>query len=526
LWYCQRPEHRTKRNRSELFFDDSLDTVLVTTVDTGVNLSFAASFSITTMSTRSTRGITRNNDPAPETGAMDTAWDQLMARIGMDSPTLAELKRYGITSLKDLERYKDEGIDRFCVKMMKHPHPNRPEGAVVFVSPTTQEQLKTIRYWIRVQRRTGQPLHPDNCNDDVLLEINNRMDELEDIKKAETSNKVERPDKLKQMSDWLTFYDSWLTYTTSIRGAADIPITYVFREEEEVSAAALRKQYISDDVKYYHITKLSGRHFAADSNRVWSEIKVLTHGGPGWDHIKQFKPSQDGRQAILALRKQALSTSGIEARKDRALDSLEDLVFDGPKKSWTLEKYINGHLRAHNELEECKEAVTESQKIRKFLNNITDPRLDQDIRYVRGRREEYDTFEKVQQYLLLVSSGDKGRHKAPRRVAGIQAGVVGNRSEAKKDTSKPGGKYNGKLEGKSYSTQEWRSMERWQQDKVRELRKKKAAGGKRKVAQVTEERNEPDTAEEPDDNAGKQFGRAAHHQPAHQQKKPKNSTKE
>jgi hypothetical protein len=144
--------------------------------------------------------------------------------------------------------------------------------------------------------------------------------------------------------------------------------------------------------------RLSGQHYAADSKRLWSEIKVLTHGGPGWDHIKRYKDQENGRQAVLQLKRQALSTVGTKARKERAHDQLEDLSYNGPKKSWNLENYVNGHLKAHNELLECGKPHSESQKIRTFLKNLTDPRVEQDKRYLKGRPDEYHTFDKVQQY--------------------------------------------------------------------------------------------------------------------------------
>ena len=448
---------------------------------------------------------------ADVTGILATAWGRLMTRIGVDNPTIQELERYGVTSLLQLEKYKDDGITRFCTNLMKYPHPQRPQGQSVFVSPTSLETLKAIRYCIRTRRRTGQTLDPDACTDDEIYRTELRLEELDGIKKAAEGNDVEKPPKLKRMSDWLTFWDSWVTYTSSIRGAADIPITYVNRKKEEVDHEDLEKSYRSDDIRYYHTTQLSGLHYAADSQRVWSEIKVLTHGGPGWDHIKRYKDQEDGRQAVLQLQLQALSTAGTKARKEKAHDQLEDISYNGPKKSWTLENYVNGHLKAHNELLECGDPFSESQKIRMFLRNLTDPRMEQDKRYLKGRPDEYDTFDKVQQYMLLVSEGDRrGASKHPRQISAVGEDSAGKRKKPKGD-----GKFKGKLEARNYTIGEWRSMDDAQQQKVRELRaRKKNSKGNRKVAKVSESCGDGSDSEEPvtepEKDAGKQFGRAAH----------------
>jgi hypothetical protein len=244
---------------------------------------------------------------------------------------------------------------------------------------------------------------------------------------------------------------------------------------------------------------------------VWSEIKTLTQGGPGWDHIKKFKDNKDGRQAVLQLKRQALSTAGTKARKEKALAQLQELSYSGPKKSWTLENYINGHLKAHNELLECGDPYSESQKIWMFLQNLNDPRVEPDKRYLSGHPDEYDTFEKVQQYLLLVSEGDRrGGGKHPRQIS-----AVGEEDSGKGKRSKGNGKFKGKIEAKNYTLEEWRSMDDAQRKRVRELRaQKKKSNGKRKVAQVSETRNEEtesdDADAEPTKDAGKQFGRAAH----------------
>jgi hypothetical protein len=102
--------------------------------------------------------------------------------------------------------------------------------------------------------------------------------------------------------------------------------------------------------------------------------------------------------------------------------------------------------------------------------------MDEDKRHLKGRPDEFNTFDKVQQYLLLVSERDwRGGSKHPWQISSLGDGG----KKGKK--SKVNGKFKGKVEARNYTAKEWRSMDDAQKEKIRELRaKKKKSKGKRK----------------------------------------------
>lgn len=439
-------------------------------------------------------------------------WEGLMNRIGLTNPTRDELGRQGIETLEDLETFNDDGIKTVATHMLRYPHPNRPQNVVVYMTATSIEHLKEIRYWIKLRRRIGLPLDADACTQNELEFTKERLVQLEDIRKAEENGDATKPNPLKRMTEWIDWWDSWLTYAGTIRGAADIPITYVFREEATVTQDDRDAAYAEDDDRYYRITALTGTHYLADNKRVWTELKALVQGGPGWDFIKRYENRKDGRAAALALLRQSGTTYSTTTRKNKAYKAIEELSYNGPKKHWTLEQYVNGHLKAHNELQVCGEEPPETKKVTDFLNGIADDRLQNAKDFVYGNQAMLSSFELTQQYLLSIASNKKNASNSDRGSRRV--------SQVDRFDTKPGkGPFKGKLEAKSYPKHVWfGQLSQTQRDKVIEMRKKSkdrdTGTNKRKTAQLKSGRDSPSDNESSDaengGDAGNQFGRNVH----------------
>ena len=93
----------------------------------------------------------------------------------------------------------------------------------------------------------------------------------------------------------------------------------------------------------------------------------------GWSYIKRFENACDGHGAVLALRQQCEGGSSLLTRKNQAYASLKGSAYRGPRKSYTYQQYVALHQDAHNELEDCNEAVPETKKVTDFLAGISCP---------------------------------------------------------------------------------------------------------------------------------------------------------
>ena len=128
-----------------------------------------------------------------------------------------------------------------------------------------------------------------------------RADEVEvAAKKGQTPTK---PDPLKSEKEWFKFWEKLKNYLGLIRGAAKVPLSYVVRDHEVVTAAIREREYGSHALMVTAIIQLSGPHYDVDNVSVWEIIKSLVIDGFGWSFVKKFDRTTDGRGAVEALRR-------------------------------------------------------------------------------------------------------------------------------------------------------------------------------------------------------------------------------
>jgi hypothetical protein len=156
-------------------------------------------------------------------------WNNLLDnRLGINAATRNKLGWNNIASMADLLAMEEETIGQTVASILKYPHPNRHQGAQVHPTPKTVEDLKLVRKWAILQTRMGianpNPAHL------TAAELNNTRLRVAELKAYAVSVKdqdVQKPPKLKKMSEWVKFWEAVQTYFGSIRGAAEVPLEYV-----------------------------------------------------------------------------------------------------------------------------------------------------------------------------------------------------------------------------------------------------------------------------------------------------------
>lgn len=444
------------------------------------------------------------------------AFRTLLTRLEMDQQTAEEVMRCGIDTLDKVGRVDDRQLRTSLLNVMKYPHPARPANAVVWLSPTTIDNVVALRAWVRQNTMTGTISTPDMFMQDTLEATMERTRELQSIKKSLEDQDIPKPPKLGKLSDWKKFWESVKTYFGSVRGAADIPLAYIYREVDVVDAAAHAAVYPNNDARYMRTTLLAGHWYTADNTRVWNEWKSLIQDGPGWDFIKRFDATNDGRGAILALTAQTESENSQNTRKNQAYTALQQLQYSGPRRDWDLQAYVNGHLAAHNELDLLGEPVPASKKVTDFLNGISDDRLDGAKDHILGDPTKSGSFDAAQKYLVLVNSNKSLAAAKKRGISALTQGEMGDpgayltgdrwKHLTKEDKvqlealrAKADGRGNPQAGGHHMS----KSQKHRQRRKVKKLAARMVAQAKVKDAAAGDEGEIPK-------DAGNQFGRDAH----------------
>jgi hypothetical protein len=322
-----------------------------------------------------------------------------------------------------------------------------------------------------------------------------------------------KPEALKTTKGWPKWFEKLKNYLGQIRGSARVPLVYVIREHEAVDATMRAAVYPTEVDRLIAITSLNGEHYRIDNTRVWQEIKALVIDGFGWSYIKRFERQANGRGAILALKRQCEGESSLITRKNSAYASIKGATYRGPRKTYTFSQYVSIHQEAHNELQDCEEAVPESKKVSDFLAGISCPALQAGLTVVMGDPTKLASFDLTQQYLSTLVTNQAVHNKTRSDERGVAVSDTKGRGKGKgKGKGKP------KVEDRFYSREEWSMLTPEERTKVIELgkerRKKKGSGGKRTAAAAdsmrTDDEPEAELETPPMENGGDEFGRTAH----------------
>jgi hypothetical protein len=102
------------------------------------------------------------------------------------------------------------------------------------------------------------------------------------------------------------------------------------------------------------------------------------------------------------LKRQAEGTAAIASRKVSSYNVIRTATFTGQSGSYSLDKYIALHRKAHNELLLLGKPVPETKKVATFLAGITGEVLSTSKEVVAGSPTKNTNFEACQQYLKTI----------------------------------------------------------------------------------------------------------------------------
>jgi uncharacterized protein YxeA len=97
--------------------------------------------------------------------------------------------------------------------------------------------------------------------------------------------------------------------------------------------------------------------------------------GTGHVYILPFDAAQNGRNAYLALYEHFESDSLCNRSKNEAYQTLQILHYNGEKKGFTFETFVEKHNEAYLELEQQTELVYEEMKVHNFQEKMSTPEL-------------------------------------------------------------------------------------------------------------------------------------------------------
>jgi len=151
-------------------------------------------------------------------------------------------------------------------------------------------------------------------------------------------------------------------------------------------------------------------------------IHHVAHGGPGWSWVQGHETNRNGRAAYLAMKGHYLGKSYQSYIHSQADATLETAFYDGQKRNFTFERYLELIKRAFEDIKKLGETVEELRRVRVLLRGITDKRLDTAVNAVIGSDELSATFEAaanhIKKFITTKGTYDGGPHRSISAIGG------------------------------------------------------------------------------------------------------------
>ena len=387
---------------------------------------------------------------------------------------------------------------------------NSAMGTTPYVSPESATMYHAVWYWATLQARMGRPVTSANtvCSPDALRKTISRIEYESDMGK-ETSS-VKPPGTLKSLNKFREWWETWSVYMRSKRGAARIPLSYVFRQEETVTAEMRAKTYSTSDEEYCELFTLGGTYYQVDNKTVFHDLNALLVGGPLESIIKKYEKKEDGRAATLAVLQYANGDDAKMARTNQAMKIIDSTTYHRRSTNFTLDDFFARLRKNYAILESNGEALQESMKVSQALGKIQDKNLEIAKGIFMSQMTSATTFEQMINTFKTIAAASYTNVSAnDRSVSEVRREDLKQKSSSDKKTMKDSDVHAG-----TYSPAAWKQLTSKQQQWVRAERKKKSIERKRKTDDSTREtaaaeKSDSSEATMPTNNAGSQFGRGS-----------------
>ena len=320
-----------------------------------------------------------------------------------------------------LKRLTPERLKNIVYSISKSKSPNCPDVSKIFL------RAAFLIDWIRFQRVIGARIDANSWIVDTNSIVNadrnyketvERLQYYRDVKDSEGTEDISQPDPLKSLKKFRDFRDELRTYLRTKRGVANVPLTYVIRDDMAVTDADRRKTvgkgptdtYSNWDDYSIRCTVHEDTHWESDNASVWRIIGKLVRDGLGWNFIRSYKKvgDGDGRGAYKSLKAQAFQVTNVRMLCNKAHHTKKK--YSGPARNWNYEKYVLAWLENLKTLNEFEDAPKQERIVSDFCSGISDPWLEPSLSVVLSKGSQYvDDFEKIHRYLNQMLAVSENR---------------------------------------------------------------------------------------------------------------------
>ena len=225
------------------------------------------------------------------TGAQITSFFEDAAQMGLSNRTRLYIQGEGINHPDDLQEFTDKDAwDQIIENCKRPPQITNAAGALVnqqpFIFPAKSlMRLKIASKVVDYYARTSRPLSAANMMWVRLNNFNVEWKVIQDRKKA--NDELKLPVISKQLTV-VAFFEAYESYASEFIGAANCPLSWIYREEEAVAATpppqetdqpySIEHKSVAGEMVHRFSHRQCDRLFAACHSHSWDA--VLIHNCP------------------------------------------------------------------------------------------------------------------------------------------------------------------------------------------------------------------------------------------------------
>jgi hypothetical protein len=408
----------------------------------------------------------------------------------------------GIDDFEDLLLYRDDDIVHLVNNCRKTHRPAPPAPGA---GPAALAAWNDIRPGIHIPEKsctrfrqlalycnhldmTDRVFQPNDATLDRLKDLwdwhKNELDQ-------EEKQDLKEPEPLKHENKARKTLEELDHYLLMKRGVGGVPLAYLVREDVEPGPdPGYGQPTITDDLIARVPHGPDSVMYDTDNKYLWKIIMTMTQGGFAWTWVSDQNKSRNGRQAYIQLKTHFLGKAFKTKIKAAADKIISTTTYTG-YKGFTLDNYGAKMRDAFTDLTTNGEPMTENRKVTKYLENITDPKLQVVKGIILATEELSNNFDRAvsfaSEYLVtseaaavaskgrnISSMGGRGRGGRGGRGGRFGRGGRGGRG---------GGRGRGKGKTDYLPAKKWHSLSQEEKQAIIDARDK--AGIKRKVEEVT-----------------------------------------
>jgi hypothetical protein len=269
------------------------------------------------------------------------SFQDALGRIGFSVEASEAVVAQGFVSMALLGLVTADQIKQLCKLIRKDPTNPVP------INMLQQQMLLATRRWVVNQQRLGLLVDADEFTAIMAYEQSQVMVLLqEDEATSEKESVAKMPDKFKQPSQWRVFAEMMETHLSQLKGSRCVPLNYVIRKQ---AVPIQGMTYQTDAEQAVTILPLVGEQYNQDNSMVYGILKQLCLEGPGRNYILNFDQARNGHGAWLAMQDHFEGDSYRNRAKLEVYATLDAIHYDGEKKSFTFEKFVEKHNESYLE---------------------------------------------------------------------------------------------------------------------------------------------------------------------------------